>query len=172
MILVEETSPQGWWLNCEKALESVKASIDEHAGRNRNACTHLRPTNSEIVPKLTKSFPSTQYRGNRIKMSGWVKTKMLTQTAQLWVRIDNDDDDYKSAITRPGCFDNMDDRPIISTTDWTKYELVVDVSEQSKTIVFGLFMRGEGEAWLDEVSFEIVTKDVPLSGKYVQAHDL
>lgn len=166
MMLIEETSPQGWWLNSEKGLEGVKVSVDERGGRSGNACARLHSTNSEIVPKLTKSFSSAQYSGSRIKMSGWVKTRMLTQTAQLWVRIDNDDDDYMSAITRPGCFDNMDDRPIQGTTDWTKHELVVDVSEQSKTIVYGLFLRGEGEAWLDEVSFEKVAKDVPLSGLY------
>lgn len=32
-------------------------------------------------------------------------------------------------------------------------------------IVFGLMLIGEGQIWLDDVSFEAVSKDVPLTGK-------
>ena len=57
----------------------------------------------------------------------------------------------------------MGNRPIQGSTDWAKYELVVEVAEESTLIVFGLMLIGEGQIWLDDVSFETVSKDVPLT---------
>lgn len=94
-------------------------------------------------------------------MTAWVKTALTSGTAQLWLRVD---DKSESETSRPGTFDNMDDRPIKGSTSWTKYNLVVDVPDPSSSIVFGLMLIGTGEIWLDDVTFEEVSKDIPLTG--------
>ena len=60
----------------------------------------------------------------------------------------------------------MDDRPIEKTTDWKKYNLVIDVPSESTGIAFGMMLIGKGQVWLDDVSIEEVGKDVPLTGRY------
>jgi hypothetical protein len=61
-------------------------------------------------------------------------------------------------------FDNMQSRPIKASTDWTKYDVVLDVPEQAEQISFGLLLTGRGETWVDDMKFEVVGKDVPTTG--------
>jgi hypothetical protein len=110
---------------------------------------------------LSQRFQASDYLGKRLRMSAWVKTKITSGWAALWLRIDGDWTD-----TKPGCFDNMYDRPITGATEWTRYSLVVDVPEKSKYVVFGCFLNGIGQVWVDDVSFDAVSTNVPLTGPY------
>ncbi len=112
---------------------------------------------------LDQAFVPSKYLGKRLRMSAWLKTKLTSGTAQLWIRIDGE---WNSDSAKPGCFDNMDDRPITKTTDWTQYSIVVDVPETSNHVTFGVMLIGTGQIWLDDISFEKVSKKVPLTGQY------
>ena len=57
-------------------------------------------------------------------------------------------------------FDNMQDRPIMGTSDWQQYEVVLDVSENGVQIAFGILLAGKGQVWLDEVQLELVSTPV------------
>jgi hypothetical protein len=62
--------------------------------------------------------------------------------------------------------DNMQNRPITGTTDWQKYEIVLDIPGDGATIGFGALLQGRGEIWLDDVNLEIVGQDVPTTNPY------
>ena len=53
-------------------------------------------------------------------------------------------------------FDNMNDRPILGTTKWTKYEIEMDVPVDSIYITFGYLLKGGGIAWADDFTIETV----------------
>jgi hypothetical protein len=57
----------------------------------------------------------------------------------------------------------MQNRPIKGTTDWKKYDIVVDVPATSLGIAFGLLLAGQGQAWVDDIQFGVVGKDVPTT---------
>jgi hypothetical protein len=61
-------------------------------------------------------------------------------------------------------FDNMQDRPITGTKDWTRYEVVVDVAPEATDIAFGALLSGSGHLWIDDLAFEIVGPKVPTTG--------
>jgi hypothetical protein len=65
-------------------------------------------------------------------------------------------------------FDNMHDgktdRSVRGTTDWTKYEIVLDVPENSSTMAFGALLCGKGQMWFDDLSFEVVDNSVETTG--------
>jgi len=149
----------GWYAETRKGDFQIGLDTKEKHGGTKSAYLE------SVVPKprdfgnVTNWFDAKEYCGKRIKMSAWVKTKLTSGTAQLWLRIDGDWDSVKA-----GSFDNMGDRPIRGTTDWTQHDLVVDVPETSTDIVFGFMLIGTGRAWLDDVSFETVSKNVPLTG--------
>lgn len=155
----------GWFPSA--TATDYEAGIDTNEKHSGTRCAYLK----SLVPKpkqfgnLTQAFAPDKYFGKRLRMSAWVKTELKNQgKAQLWLRIDNADESKKGQITAER-FDNMGNRPIQGSTDWAKYDLVVDVAAESTLIVFGLMLIGEGQAWLDDVSFEAVSKDVPLTGK-------
>jgi hypothetical protein len=57
-------------------------------------------------------------------------------------------------------------RPIRGTTDWRKYEIVLDVPDDSAGIFFGLLLIGpRGKAWVDDLNLEIVDNKVPTTNK-------
>jgi hypothetical protein len=61
-------------------------------------------------------------------------------------------------------FDNMQNRPIKSTTDWRQYSVVLDVPNDATGIFFGILLDQSGEVWLNGVKFETVGADVPVTG--------
>lgn len=78
------------------------------------------------------------------------------------MRIDPTDRNSKEVLG----FDNMHDRPVTGTTDWTKYEIVLVVPEGASEIVYGALLVGEGQIWIDSADVQIVGNDVPTTGGY------
>ena len=84
-----------------------------------------------------QSFKADGFRGKRLRLTGYVKSDSVADWAGLWMRVDS------LERTSPA-FDNMGDRKIEGTTDWTKYTIVLDVPEDASAIAFGLLMSGKG----------------------------
>ena len=156
--------PTGWIYSAtnKKDFEVGLDTSQKHSG-TRSA--YLKSIVEQPAPfgNLSSWSGAEEYISKRLRMTAWVRTELLDGKAQLWLRVDGD---WKKASVKQGCFDNMDDRPITGSTDWRKYELVVDIPETSTLIALGLMLIGKGVCWLDDVSFEAVSKDVPLTGKF------
>ena len=60
--------------------------------------------------------------------------------------------------------DDMHDRPIIGTTDWKRYDLVLDVPAEAQALMYGMTLAGKGQVWFDGVKVEVVGADVPVTG--------
>ncbi|MCK7516664.1 MAG: hypothetical protein MZV64_02535 [Ignavibacteriales bacterium] len=60
-------------------------------------------------------------------------------------------------------FDNMRDRAIKGTTDWKKYEIVLDIPENSTTINYGVLLGGDGKVWFDNFELKEVDKSVAVT---------
>jgi len=86
---------------------------------------------------MTKIEPG-RYFGKGIRLSAYVKTANVQNRVGLWMRV--------NAGNQILSFDNMEYRPIIGTTDWKEYEVVLDVLENSTDIYFGILLNGTGEA--------------------------
>lgn len=65
---------------------------------------------------------------------------------------------------RMGGFDNMHERPIKGTNDWTHYEIVLDVMPDAVAIAFGILLEGDGRVWIDDLAFDVVSAKVPVTG--------
>jgi len=91
------------------------------------------------------------YPGKTITLSGYVKTENVSDGyAGLWMRID------------PSvAFDNMGNRGIKGTTDWTKYEISLEMNPgKTKQIVVGGLLVGKGKLWLDDLQLSIDGRDI------------
>ena len=65
--------------------------------------------------------------------------------------------------TTTGARDDMEDRPVTGTTEWTLHDIVMDVPHDTINIAFGVALRGNGQAWFDDLRFEVVGDDVPTT---------
>jgi hypothetical protein len=60
-------------------------------------------------------------------------------------------------------FDNMQNRPIKGTTDWKRYDVVLDVPPEAKALAFGLLLAGNGQIWFDDLRLEVVDRSVAVT---------
>ncbi len=91
------------------------------------------------------------YDGKKITLTGYIKTENVTDGyAGLWMRIDPNI-----------AFDNMSKNGVVGTTDWTKYEVTLDMNpEETKQIVVGGLLVGKGKMWIDDLQVNIDGKDI------------
>ena len=113
---------------------------------------------------LMQVFDAADYRGQRLRLRGYVKTDAVEDWAGLWMRVDGSAGEMLS-------FDNMGNRPIKGTTDWQPYDVVLDVPAESDRIAFGLLMGGTGQAWMDDLQFDVVDRSVPTTDLQTNADD-
>ncbi len=90
------------------------------------------------------------WAGKKLKMTGYIKTVDISSWCGMWCRVDGADG--KEMMD----FDNMGDRPIKGTTDWTKYEIIVNVPKDASAIAYGILVDGKGTAYFDDVNFEVL----------------
>ena len=92
------------------------------------------------------SFPVDLVRGKSVEFKGKIKTaSLINGYAGLWWRVDGE----KGILG----FDNMADRGVKGTQDWTNASIRMKVAKNAIDINFGALFSGEGTAWFDD--FEI-----------------
>jgi hypothetical protein len=100
------------------------------------------------------NFDPKQFIGHRIQFTAEIKTANVTDGyAGLWMRVDGKGDAKK--------FDNMAERGVREDTDWHRYSVVLDVTDESVTnMAFGLLLVGPGQAWIRNVSLASVSNNI------------
>src|SRR5437879_23893 len=106
--------------------------------------------NAEGFGTLMQMFKADDYRNKRMRLSAMVKSDEIDDWAGLWMRVDGE------GVGESIAFDNMQNRPITGTTNWQKYEVVLDISQESIHIALGILLSGTGQVWLSDVHFEKV----------------
>ncbi|MBE0642670.1 MAG: DUF1579 family protein [Bacteroidetes bacterium] len=96
------------------------------------------------------------YRAHRLRLTAYVKTRDVVRAAVLWMRLDGAD---KKVLG----FDNMQNRPIQGNTDWTTYEIVLDVPDAAEAIALGTILSGSGRVWTGDLKLEFVGDEVPVT---------
>lgn len=126
-------------------------------------CVTIKPDRENPGPmgNVMQRIDATPFRGKRVRYRAAVRSEIEGQngTAQLWMRVDLLAKDGQRKI---GFLDNMSDRPI-REKEWAYYEIVGDIAEEAERISLGMFVRGSGQAWLDDVSLEIVDQDTQVT---------
>lgn len=148
--------PQGWFVagsTPQQYAVATDASVT-YAGKPSVALRSSTGNPTGFVT-LMQSFLPDGYTGKRVRLSGFVKSSQVSGWAGLWMRID-------AGYLMAG-FDNMQDRPVQGTTDWTRYSVVLDIPVGSTGVNFGILLDGTGTVWLSGVTFEVVGSDTPVT---------
>lgn len=150
------TLPKGW-IAAGNHPDEYEMTLDPIAARRGKSCARINC----LVEKpagfgtLMQSFAADEYRGQRLRFSACVKAEEAVGGG-LWMRIDGPKDEMLA-------FDNMRPRGgIQDTTDWERYEVVLDVPPESVSIHLGLLLQN-GTLWMDDLKVESVGLDVPLT---------
>jgi hypothetical protein len=156
--------PTGWF-KAGSDPKSYDMGIDKGAGLDGKNAATIKSNQKKIngFGTLMQDCLPDNYLGKRVRMSGMLKTQDVSDWSGLWFRIDQKGSDKTLG------FDNMHDgkkdRSIKGTTDWTKYEIVLDVPLDASNLTYGALLVGTGQIWFDDIKFEVVDNSVPTTGK-------
>lgn len=107
---------------------------------SRSASITAKPTaTSDGFGTLMQMIAADDYRGSRFRFSGYLRTGNADRS-QMWMRVDGPN---HQALA----FDNMDSRPVTGTTGWRRYDIVLNVPQNSVDVAFGFLLAGRGEVW-------------------------
>lgn len=115
---------------------------------------------------MTQCISAQNYLGKRLRLSARLRG-VGASAVQLWMRVDGSPP-ANGAVPTVLSFNNMSDHPVTGTTDWRRYDIVLEAPQESRLICYGFFLAGgRGEAWADSFSLETVGKEVALSRSMV-----
>jgi len=156
--------PAGWF-KAGNQPKSYDMGIDKGAGQDGKNAATIKSTDKKIsgFGTLMQNCLPDNYLGKRVRMSGLLKTKDVSDWAGLWFRID--DKGEGGSLGFDNMKDGKKDRSVKGTTDWMRYEIVLDVPLNSSNLAYGALLVGTGQIWFDDIKFEVVDKSVPTTGK-------
>jgi len=147
----QPAATNGWFLSGSRPDE-YKTGLDTINSQHGQKCGFIESTAADPdgFATLMQQCNVKDFKGKRIKMTGFIRTKDADQGGMMWKRVD----DFEKKIVAD--FDNMEDRAITGNKDWTKCEIVFDVPDTKCAISFGFMLAGSGKIWFDNLTFEIV----------------
>jgi hypothetical protein len=150
------TMPQGW-----SGGPPGTIFVDRDAVHNGQRSVRLERDRSspDMFSEITKGI-AFDFTGKTIEWRGFIRTELVTEFVGLWMREDGP--------TGAVAFDNMQNRQIAGTRDWTEFSITLPLQPEAKQIYFGFLMAGTGKAWVDDLQLLVDGKPVwaaPKVGK-------
>ncbi|HEY9733989.1 MAG TPA: hypothetical protein V6C89_18920 [Drouetiella sp.] len=147
----------GWMIDGNP--EQYEIGVDEETIHNESPGLTIKFNAAEEPSEfgsLCKKLDVEKFLDKRLRMTAFVKTEHV-DGAGLWMRVDGEG--------APLAFDNMFTRQIKNTTDWKRYEVVLDVPGKASQIWYGALLTGKGQMWVADFNFEEVGNDVATTIK-------
>jgi hypothetical protein len=157
VLAMHANTPSGWFLSGSKPHDFT-VEVDASHGYQGHASASLKceHTSPDGFGTLMQSILADEYKGKKVRLSGFVKSDEVTGWSGLWLRVDHGKDVV--------AFDNMQGRPIKGTQDWQRYDVVLEVPQSATQISFGLLLNGAGKVSLSNTKLDVVGADVPVTG--------
>jgi hypothetical protein len=152
---LDPSMPAPWFKNGGgAAADSCKAGVDADLEAQGTGNLTLKCDEAtEGFVSVMQNFSADHFLGKRIRFSALIKAEGVDEGAGLWMRVDDKNN--------PGAsFDNMFDRAIKGSSDWTPYSIVLDSSPDAQEISIGALLSGKGQIWVRDLQFDVVAEDV------------
>lgn len=159
-----DKSVKGWILSGSD-LYNYEMGVDHavvHQGKASGYLKSKTVLEGDSFATMMQQFKADNYVNKRIRLSGFLKTKDVGLFSSMWMRVDNANGDTIQ-------FDNMSNRSITGTTNWSLYSIVLDVPKESTVISFGIILSGRGQVWVDQLTFEEVDESVLSTNLEIQS---
>jgi len=146
----------GWWfLGFPKETNTYQ--IDHTVKRREKGSLLISNQDAQPLSSASLShegFLADNYLGKRLRMYACLKTEDVKHV-MVSIEVNGSKEARRlRQVSTPA---------IRGTHDWTEYEIVFDVPNDTTLIKFALHMMGAGRVWLDRVDFEVVDSSVLLT---------
>jgi len=157
----ERPLPGGWFLHAEPSVNHYRIGLDRetrHEGKSAGILESLAAESQKNhYARLVQSIDASKYHGKRLRLSAFLKTQDVTETARLSVESPHLYSDSSDAFYQ--------EPPLRGSNDWRRYEIefTVPAAGVVKQIDCCVNLYGPGRVWVDDVSLEVIcsVKDAP-----------
>ena len=144
--LAENEQPEIW----VTGDSPYKITIDTIVKFNQKKSIRIdcKRYNENSFGYTVNKFPIKYAKGKSLELKGKVRTEnVIKGYAGIWLNANNDDE----TIT----FDNMNDRGLTNSNDWTEVSIKLKINKTVNKITFGVLLTGQGKAWFDDLEIFI-----------------
>ena len=163
----KDSPPPGWFLGGTHP-DNYDAGVEPDAIDGKSAA-YLRAREAAPMGMGTvqQQVPADEYRGQRLRLSALLRGRNVARWSGLWMRIEG----VVGSRRRVLALDNMRDRPVLGTTEWTRHAVVLDVPEDAAQIVFGFLLAGAGQIWAADLRLEQASPGETSTGlEFLRSH--
>jgi len=142
--------PEGWALGPAPGFKLSRECPADGAAACVLGVQSTEAYKSGVFLPLAQRLAPGAAAGHTLTLSGLIRTENVAQGgAALWLRVDG------SAGSL--ALDNMGARQPRGTTGWSRFEVMVPVAGNARSIVFGVMLTGSGSAWFDDLKLLVDT---------------
>lgn len=153
--------PPGWF-NSQGYVHGVSTDYGVSViprGEMSGGCVRLHKADAREgeFGSLMQRFFARHLIGKNLELRAEMRTENANR-AGLWLRVDG----HNGTLF----FDNMNDRPIRGSSDWSNYILSVKIPPEAEWINYGILLIGNGTVWADNFSLSVQDEKqgaIPLS---------
>ena len=146
------TLPLGWVIPGYAVKNGYEAEVSTELPRSGNKCFLLKHFSDslDIHGSVMQTIDAKPYRGKLIRLRAAVRAEIMGPrgSAHLWLRTHLTDN-------CPG-FEDMGELHPVVINNWDYYEITGRIDKNADVLNFGLMMIGNGKAWIDDASLEII----------------
>ncbi len=155
--------PEGW-IKAGSSPKSYEMGIERGTGRDGQNTATIKSTAKKIhgFGTLMQQCNPDKYLGKRVRMTAYMKTSNVTGWAGIWFRVDGTGN---KTLSFDNLHDGKKDRSVKGSTEWNKYEIVLDVPLHATNLAFGALLVGTGQIWFSSIAFEVVDTLVEVTDK-------
>ena len=148
---VDQKLPDGWTQWGKGYLLSVDTLI-KHSGKNSFLLEAAEDDGPDSFGCIAYAIPA-RYAGQEIELKAYMKLQDVSKgPIGLMLRIDGSSGTLQ--------FDNMQQKNIMGTSDWSSYSVKLPYPDGAKTIYIGTLLSGKGKLWVDD--FELLIDGIPI----------
>jgi serine/threonine protein kinase len=149
-------TPAGWF-NSHGYVDGISTAYDfivvPRPDGTRGSCAQIRreKASGKEFGSLMQRFPGHCLRGRELRLEGEICTQDVRGWAGLWLRIDR----AAGALY----FDNMHDRPVRGSCNWTACALSTRLPKETAWINYGVLLVGGGTVWADNLRLLVQNRE-------------
>ena len=139
---------EGWGKAGNNAEQYTTGFIEKtHPSQPQVGFIRSKEPNEQDFGTIMRTAGISQQKGKRIQLTSKIKTENAS-SAGAWFRV--------NGKNKTLAFDNMSERRIKGTQDWTEVTLVLDIPQEATSVSYGILLEGNGKVWFHEPKFQIV----------------
>ena len=151
-----EPLPAAWHITGNRRLDyeaGLLPGVSYEGDRVREL--RLRPASTRRLRRACADHQRLSLPGPQGLLQRHAQGDRGDRLGRLWLRVDG--------ANGMLVLDNMEDRALHGTTDWTQASIVLDVADQAKILLFGALVSGAGAIDLTRLRFEEADPDLPVT---------